>query len=174
MITADREIRWYRRQIRVRPDVKDQIHANQYVEQEMAMEQPVSRVIRAEAEDDVAIVGNGDGVLGRWQVELSVQKTSLIEIEGVLQIDLLHIPIGRTADTNHVECVSVQVEGMRQIRLLYFVYENHLDDRIMRNINLMRAHAVGAAISWSIITVAELFRWDVIDLRDWRRRRERE
>lgn len=44
----------------------------------------------------------------------------------------------------------------------------------MRNINLMRAHAVGAAISWSIITVAELFRWDVIDLRDWRRRRERE
>lgn len=79
----------------------------------------LTRVIRAEAEDDVAIVGNGDGVLGRWQVELSVQKTSLIEIEGVLQIDLLHIPIGRTADTNHVECVSVQVEGMRQIRLLY-------------------------------------------------------
>lgn len=55
-----------------------------------------------------------------------------------------------------------------------FVYENHFDDRIMRNIDLMRAHAVGAAISWSIITVAELFRWDVIDLRDRRRRRERE
>lgn len=44
----------------------------------------------------------------------------------------------------------------------------------MRNIDLMRAHAVGAAISWSIITVAELFRWDVIDLRDRRRWRERE
>jgi len=42
MVTADREIRWYRWQIRVRPNVKDQIHANQYVEQEMAMEQPVS------------------------------------------------------------------------------------------------------------------------------------
>lgn len=55
-----------------------------------------------------------------------------------------------------------------------FVHENHLDDRIMRNVDLMRAHAIGAAISWSIITVAELFRWDVIDLRERRRRRERE
>lgn len=42
MITADREIRWYRRQISLRPNVKDQVHANQYVEQEMAVEQPVS------------------------------------------------------------------------------------------------------------------------------------
>lgn len=158
----------------MRPNVKDQVHANQYVEQEMTVEQPVSRVVRAEAEDDVTIVGNGDGVFGRWQVELSVQKTSLIEIEGVLQIDLLYIPIGRTADADYVERVSVQVEGMRQIGLLYFVYENHLDDRIMRNVDLMRAHAIGAAVSWSIITVAELFRWDVIDLREWRRRRKRE
>lgn len=172
MVTADREIRRYRRQIRMRPNVKNQVHADQYVEQKMTVEQPVSRVIRTEAEDDVTVVGDGDSVLGRWQVELSVQKTSLIEIEGVLQIDLLHVPIGRTADADHVERVSVQVEGMRQIGLLYFVYENYLDDRVMRNVDLMRAHAVGAAISWSIITVAELFRWDVIDLRDRRRRRK--
>jgi len=42
MVTAGREIRWYRRQIRMRSHVQNQIHANQYVEQEMAMEQPVS------------------------------------------------------------------------------------------------------------------------------------
>lgn len=55
-----------------------------------------------------------------------------------------------------------------------FVYENYLDDRVMRNVDLMRAHAVSAAISWPIITVAELFRWDVIDLWDRWRRRKRE
>lgn len=42
MVTTGWEIRRYRRQIRVRPDVKDQVHADQYVEQEMAVEQPVS------------------------------------------------------------------------------------------------------------------------------------
>lgn len=55
-----------------------------------------------------------------------------------------------------------------------FVYEYHLDDRVVRNVDLMRAHTVGAAISRSIITVTELFGWDVIDLRERRRRRERE
>jgi len=38
----------------------------------------------------------------------------------------------------------------------------------------MRAHAVGAAISWPVITVTELFRWNVIELRKRRRWRERE
>lgn len=42
VITAGREVRRYRRQIRVRPDVQDQIHADEYVEQEMTMEQPIS------------------------------------------------------------------------------------------------------------------------------------
>lgn len=42
MVTASREIRRYWRQIRVCPDMQDQIHANEYVEQEMAVEQPVS------------------------------------------------------------------------------------------------------------------------------------
>src|SRR5436190_2240313 len=79
----------------------------------------LTRIVRTEAEDDVTIVGNGDGVLGGWQVELSMQETSLIEIESVLQIDLFHVPIGRTADTDHVERISVQMERMRQIGLLY-------------------------------------------------------
>lgn len=42
MVTTDREIWWYRRQIRMRPNVKNQVHADQYVEQEMTVEQPVS------------------------------------------------------------------------------------------------------------------------------------
>lgn len=42
MITAGREVRRYRRQIRVRSHVQNQVHANQYVEQEVAMEQPVA------------------------------------------------------------------------------------------------------------------------------------
>ncbi|KZC12284.1 hypothetical protein WN55_03798 [Dufourea novaeangliae] len=40
MIAASREVRWHRRQIRVRSHVKDQIHADQYVEEEMTVEQP--------------------------------------------------------------------------------------------------------------------------------------
>lgn len=55
--------------------------------------------------------------------------------------------------SNHSEC------GLHTL-----VYENHLDDRVMWNVDLMCAHAIGAAISRSIITVTELFRWDVLDL----------
>lgn len=174
MVTAGREVRWYRRQIPMRAHMQNHIHADQYVEQEVAMEQPVSWIIRAEAEDDVTIVGNSDGVLTGGQVEFSVQETTLIEIESVLQIDLLHISVGRAANTDHIERISVQVERMRQVWLLYFVYEYHLDDRVIWNVDLMRAHTVGAAISRPIITVTELFGWNVIELRERRRRRERE
>lgn len=38
MVTTFREIRWHWRQIGLRPDVYHQIHANHYVELEMAME----------------------------------------------------------------------------------------------------------------------------------------
>lgn len=71
------------------------------------MEQPVSGIISAESENDVAIIRNGDGVLGRWQIELSVEQTSLIKIQRVLQIDLFHIFVRGTANTDHVESVSV-------------------------------------------------------------------
>lgn len=50
---------------------------------------------------------------------MSVEETSLIEVEGVLQIDLLHVSVGRSADTDNVKGVAVQVERMRQIWLLY-------------------------------------------------------
>lgn len=44
----------------------------------------------------------------------------------------------------------------------------------MRNVDLVRTHAVGAAVGRPVITVAELFRWNVIDLRERGRRRKRE
>lgn len=47
MVTAGREVGWNRRQVSVRPDVQDQIHADQYVEQEVAVEQPVSCINEA-------------------------------------------------------------------------------------------------------------------------------
>lgn len=79
----------------------------------------LTRIICTESENYVAIVWNGDSVLGRWQIELSVEETPLVQIQRVLQINLFHVLVGGTADTNHVEGVAVQVEWMRQVRLLY-------------------------------------------------------
>lgn len=62
--------------------------------------------------------------------------------------------------------------GNSQIRT--FVNENHLDDRVVRDVDLMRAHAVGTAVSRPVITVAELFGRNIVDLRERRRRRKRE
>lgn len=44
----------------------------------------------------------------------------------------------------------------------------------MRNVDLVRAHAVGAAVGRPVVAVAELFGRNVIDLRERGRRRERE
>lgn len=68
---------------------------------------------------DVTVVGHGDGVLEWGQVELSVQQTAAIQIESMAQVDLLDGGIGRAAHTDHVEQVTVQVERMAQIVLLY-------------------------------------------------------
>lgn len=61
---------------------------------------------------------------------------------------------------------------MRQIRLLDFVDEDHFDDRVVRDVDLMGAHAVGATVGWPVIAIAKLFGRDVVDLRKRRRRRK--
>lgn len=48
-----------------------------------------------------------------------MQEAAFVEVQRVFQVDLLHVFVGGTTDTDHVERVSVQVEGMRQVRLLY-------------------------------------------------------
>lgn len=70
-------------------------------------------IVCAESEDYVAVVRNGDGVLGRWQIELSVEETPLVEVQRVLQINLFHVLVRGPAHTDHVERVAVQVERMR-------------------------------------------------------------
>lgn len=42
MVTAGREVWRHRRQIRVRADVQNQVHSDDYVEEEVAMEEPVT------------------------------------------------------------------------------------------------------------------------------------
>ena len=71
------------------------------------MEQPVPRIVCAEAENDVAVVWNSYSVLGRWQIELSIEKTPFIEIQCVFQIDLLHVLVRGATDTDYIESVTV-------------------------------------------------------------------
>lgn len=52
------------------------------------------RVISAESEHDVAIVGHGDRIFLRRQVILTVQQTATIQIERMLQVDLLDGRVG--------------------------------------------------------------------------------
>lgn len=61
MVTAGREVGRHWRQIRVRPHVQNQIHADQYVEQEVTVEQPVSyghRIIVRMINRDIESTGN--------------------------------------------------------------------------------------------------------------------
>lgn len=83
------------------------------------MEQPETGVVCPKSEYHVAVVGHGHGVLTGRQVELPVQQTLPVQVQGVLQVDLFHVPVGRPADTDDVEGVAVQVEGMTQVGLLY-------------------------------------------------------
>lgn len=54
----------------------------------------LTRVVGSETKDDVSIVGHGDGVLGRGMVELTVEQTLPVQVEGVFQIDLLDGGVG--------------------------------------------------------------------------------
>lgn len=78
-------------------------------------------IISTETQHNVSIVRYGNGVLLRWQIVLSVQQTSAIQIQSVFQIDFLHVGVRWPTNADNVERVSVQMEGMAQIGLLYYV-----------------------------------------------------
>lgn len=80
--------------------------------------QSLTRIISSEPQNNVTVVGHGNGILGRRQIVLTVQQTTTIEVQGVLQVDLLHVGVGRPANTDHFEVVAVQVERMAQVGLL--------------------------------------------------------
>lgn len=56
---------------------------------------------------------------------------------------------------------------------LTLVYEYDFNDRVVRYVDLMRAHAVRTAVGRPVISVAELFGWDIVDLRKQRCRWKR-
>lgn len=123
MISTGREAWRGGWEVSVRTDLKDEVHADDNVEEEVAVEEPEAGVVGPETQDDVAVVGHGDGVLrGRVVslLEVTVQQTAPVEVQRVLQVDLLHVLVGRAADTDHVERVAVEVEGVRQIGNLYW------------------------------------------------------
>lgn len=82
------------------------------------MSNSITGIVGAESQHNVAVVGYGDGVLRRRQIVLTVQETASVQVQGVFQIDLLHVGVRRPANTNHFEGVSVQVERMAQVGLL--------------------------------------------------------
>lgn len=76
------------------------------------MEQPETWIVCSKSEYYVAVVWYSHRVFTRWQVKLSVEQTLSVEIQSVLKIDLFDVLVWRAADTNHVESVTVQMEGM--------------------------------------------------------------
>lgn len=96
--------------------LKDKVHSNDDVEQEVAVKKPESGIVSDEADDDVSVVRYGNGVFRRRQISLlqvTLQQTSSVEVESVLQVDFLHVLVGRSTDTDYVVRISVQVERVR-------------------------------------------------------------
>lgn len=92
------------------------VHSYDNMEEEVTVKEPEARVSGSETEDDVSVIRDGDGVLRRGKVSLfkmTLEQASPVQIQGMLQVDLLHVRIGRPADTDDVESVSVQVERVR-------------------------------------------------------------
>lgn len=96
--------------------LKNEAHADNYVEQEVTVEKPETGIVGPKTKDDVTVVGDCDRIFCRWKVSLfkvTFKQTSSIKVESVFQVDFLNILIRRTANTNHVVRVTVQVERMR-------------------------------------------------------------
>lgn len=75
-------------------DLEYKTHADHNVEEEVTMEEPEARVVRSETEDDITIVGDGNGVLCRGQVSLlqmTFEETSSVEVKSVLQVNFLDV-----------------------------------------------------------------------------------
>lgn len=146
----------------------DQVHSDHDVEHEVAVEEPITGIVGPEAQHDVAVIGYSDCILQRWLAKVTMQQTTSIQVQGMFQIDLLNVGVRGPTHSDHVESVSVQVEGMTEIRLLYLVDQNDLHYGVERNIHCVCAHAVLGAVRWSIVSVTELLRRNVFNLRQKR------
>lgn len=125
--------------------MNDQIHSDENVKLEVTMEEPETCncitqamiifglfvkkneeacglhtwIIGTEPEDNITVVRYRDCVFQWWLTELSMQQTTTIQIERMLQIDLLDIGVRRSAHANHVERCAMQMERMTQVCLLH-------------------------------------------------------
>lgn len=116
VVTASREVGRDGRKVCLGSDLKYKTHANDYVKEEVAMEEPEARVGSSETENDITVVGNGDGILCGRQVSLfqvTLEQPSSVQVECVLKVDFLDVLVGRSADTDNVVRIPVQVERMR-------------------------------------------------------------
>lgn len=163
-MATPREVRRHRWQISLCAHMHDQVHADDNVEHEVTMEEPVARIIGTETQDHVSVVGHSNRVLQGRLCKVTMQKTSSIQVQSVLQVDFLDVGIRRTSHSDDVESVAVQMEGVTEIGLLDFVNQDNLYDGIQRDVDGVGAHAVLGAVWWTVVTVAELLWWYVLDL----------
>lgn len=123
-------------------------------------------IVGSEAQYNVAVVWHSDCVFEWRSFELPIQQAASVQVEGVLQADLLDCCVGRAAHADDVERVTVEMEWMAEVILLDFIDKDDLDDGVQWDVDLVRAHAVGSAVSGSVVAVAELIRVDVVVLRE--------
>lgn len=118
VVATPGEVRRHWRQVGLCAHVDDEVHADDNVEHEVAVEEPVAGIVGAEAQNHVTVVGHGDRVLQRGLSKVTMQQTTSIQVQGVLQVDLLDVGVGRATHSDDVEGVSVQVERVTEIGLL--------------------------------------------------------
>lgn len=97
VVTTCGEVRGDGRDVGVRAHLKHDVHTDHYVEQEMTMEQPESRVVCPKSQNDVTVVGYGNRIFRRRQVtllEVTLKQTSPVKVEGMLQVDFFDILVG--------------------------------------------------------------------------------
>lgn len=87
MVSAGGEVwrDWW--EVSLRADLEYKAHANDYVEEEVTVEEPEARVGGPESNNDVAVVRYSDGVLCRGKIsllEVTLEQTSPVEVESVL------------------------------------------------------------------------------------------
>lgn len=120
------------------------------------MRTKLTGVIGAESEYYVTVVGHGDGVLWWWKVEFSVEESSPVQIKSVLQIDLLYVLVGWSAHTNNVEGITVQMERMGKIWLLYCRQKKRINDIV--SLLKPRGHWLFELVFFSYLRLRERLR----------------
>lgn len=90
VIAATWKVGRHRRQILLRAYMEHQIHADRYMKEKMAMEEPNARIVGAKPQHGVAVIRHCDCVLECWFGEITLQHAQTIQIQSVFQVDLFY------------------------------------------------------------------------------------